>query len=329
MNLEKKKTYEQHFEFYYMIKKLIFFVFCLAFFSDSMSISLVYNMKIRRSFDLRSILPNHHAALAVSVLPIVYKRDSHIIEEVKALDNYDHRVSKGALLNLRYVPNRSLWFEATTGIEKEKVISCGTNSFNASRRGFDDFVFAGGYSWYPTKGAQVVLYGIAGLPARRKIKLEDSQGTLVGTRFYSLGLGSEVSYDFIGKLKNSLVVYFQDRFIHFFSRNWFPIFPQGSKIEPGNLTDLLLAVQFRHWTSLLETGYNATIFSQQAALLPTGKAATDSSVRNSFYVRGTSFWRDFPIIHRPVLLGTGINISRMKRFDTKTLSYWFNMTALF
>lgn len=313
-----------------MIRKLFFCMLLISLSQQIFPITLVYNMKIRRSFDLRSILPNHHAIVAATVVPIVYKRDSHIIREEKNIDTFDHRVTKGALLNLRYVPSRSWWFEATTGIEKEKVISCGTNDFRASRRGFDDFVFSGGYSWYPAKGAQFVLYGIGGLPARKKIKKEDAQGTLVGTRFYSLGLGSEISYDFIGTLKNSFVLYFQDRFIHFFTRNWFPILPQGSKIVPGNLTDFLLAAQFRHRTHLIETGYNATIFSQQAVIVPSiGKESTRTSVRNSFYVRASSFWREFPVLHRPVLLGTGVNIGKNNLFDTKTLSYWFNVTALF
>jgi hypothetical protein len=239
-----------------------------------------------------------------------------------------HRIG-GSLLNLRYVHSKSSWFEITTGIEKETVCERGTTNLYDSRAGFDDIVFAAGHNFFPDDATQVTLYAIGGVPTKKKVTLQELYDTLVGTRFYSLGAGGEYSYSFISSKERTLVGVFQLRFLHFFSRRWFPILPCDAKIQPGNTTDVLLAGQYFWGLSNLEVGYNPTFFTNQAALLKTGKVPAPNSTRNSVYATLSHAWKDFPVLHRPMLLGIGCSIARNKLFDSKMAAWWVNITTVF
>lgn len=301
----------------------------LCFSIQLQAISLVYNIKIRRAFNASAFLGEEKSLWIASVLPILYKRDRHIVRPEQALDICEKRLSGGALFNLRYMPSKAWWLELTTGVEKEHVEARGTANFNVSRAGFDDVVFSAGHNIFPNTHSQAVLYGIVGFPSRRTVTALEAQDTLVGTRFFSAGLGSEFSYAFLQSLKKSFIGIFQNRLIHFFSREWFPILPRGGRIVPGNLTDLLFAVQYRVKTDIFETGYNATFFTNQAVVIGMEKTRSENFVRNSGYVRYSHLFIDFPIIHTPVLIGTGFNIARAKRFDTKIFIGWLNISAVF
>lgn len=304
-------------------------IWCVFFIANEISaISLVYNIKIRRVFNTEELFQSKKI-WALTAVPIIYKRDRHIIRQETMLDIQEKRFTAGSLFNVRYVPTKSWWFELTTGVEKETVRARGTLNLNDSRAGFDDIIFSGGHNFFPNKYTQFVLYGLAGFPSKRTVSINEAQDTLVGTRFFSAGLGSELSYSFFQSIRSSFTGIFQNRFIHFFSREWFPILPRGARIEPGNLTDLLFSLQYRLRTNIFETGYNPTFFTNQGVLIGMNRTTTPHFIRHSGYLRYSYFIPKSPILCLPLLLGTGFNIGRAKFFDTRIFLCWLNFTAIF
>lgn len=308
---------------------IFYFLIAMSNFLDG--ITLVYNMRIRRAFGLSNIIEDgkDESHVLLSVVPIVYTRDRHIVDDTLKLDICEKRISGGALLNARYIPSQKWWLEATTGIEKEHVKSEGTSCIRASRTGFDDIIISGGRNFFLTDNMQFVLYGIGGIPTKRSVGPDEAQDTLVGTRLFSVGLGAEISQAFINSLKRSLTGIFQVRFIHFFNRRWYPILPCDAKIQPGNVTDLLFTVQYRERKNVFEVGYNPTIFTNQAVLLKTGPIRSDTAVRQAVYGSYGRLFRQLPLTHHPGFLGAGISIARAKRFDTKIFTGWLNVSVLF
>lgn len=287
-------------------------------------------MKIRRVFNIAAFLKNKNKSrLIATLLPIVYKRDRHIVENNLDVDISEKRLSDGALINFRYVSSGHWWFEATTGLETEHVKSRGTSAFNARRTGLDDIVLAAGYYVSPTQDTQAVVYGIAGFPTHRKVTLLDTQDPLVGTRFFGLGCGAEFSYLFINSLQQTLLMLVQGRFVHFFDRKWFPILPCDTLLKPGNLSDILFTIQYRKRKNIFEVGYNTTLFSQLAVVSPSATVATPIFVRQSMYATYAHIFKHVSFIDRPLLLGLGFNVARLKRFDTKISAFWLNLSTLF
>ena len=209
------------------------------------AVTLVYNMKVRRVFNIEPVLERMKSRVVLSAVPIVFWRKRHLIDTRTSLDGREKRRVGGSLFNLRYIISKHWWLEATTAVAADHGTFTGTDAFHASRFGLDDLVLAGGYRHFIGKRGQCVLYGLVGLPTRRKVELEDRHGPLVGTRFYSVGIGLEGSYSFISETKRSFAAIAQSRIIHGFNRSWFPVLPQGSEIQPGNGTDLLFTLQFR------------------------------------------------------------------------------------
>ncbi len=316
--------------------KLIFLSLIIFNAANICPISLVYNLKIRRVFRVNKLLGTipQKPFWVPTVLPIVYKRDRHIVNDILVpTDICENRLTDGAILNLRYIRSKNWWLEATTGIETEHVRSDSkispASSFKTSKTGLDDIVFSGGYNFFPTQDLQIDLYALTGFPTNRKITLFDAQDPLVGTRFYSLGVGSEFSYSFINQEKRNVIFVFQNRFIHFFNRYFYPVLPVGAKIQPGNVTDLLFTLEYRFKFNLLEAGYNPTFFSNQAILLPTREIKSHWFVRNSFYANFNHLFKRCPGINVPIVLGAGLNIGRLKLYDTKIFAAWVNLTAIF
>lgn len=300
--------------------QILLILFCMQ---SMHGVTLVYNLRVRRMFNLPSILEQLKKPRTVfSVVPIYYGRTSHITNEHTQLDAFEKRRAGGSLLNVRYVPSKKWWFEATTGLETDHAHFNGTDTFHASRAGFDDFVFTGGYRQFLGKRSQLVGYGLVGLPSMRKITRCDRLGPLLGTRVYNLGFGIEGSHSFISELKKSLSAIVQYRLIHGFNRNWFPILPEGSKIQPGNVSDILLTLQYRKKRTVVEGGYDATIFSNQAIIVPTqGKIKTNTFLRNAGYVTLSHAWFD-AFYGKPFICGAGLNVTHAKQFDAKTVTMW-------
>lgn len=292
-------------------------------------ITLVYNMKIRRVFNVSSVLKDKKIKWAATVVPIVYKRDRHIVSKDLGVDIKDKRLTLGSLLNLRYSFSKAWWIEASTGLENEHVKSTGTLNFDQSRFGADDIIISGGYNLFPDRNAQIVFYGLAGLPTRLSVTPQEVEDTFVGTRFFSIGAGSEFSYGFINTLEKGFVGIFQNRFLHFFKRSWQPILPSGGKIQPGNVIDLLFALRYRKTLNSFEVGYNPTFFNDEAVILPFRKIPTPNFVRHGYYASFTHGQKMVPVLKTPGIFGIGFSISRSHFFNTRIVAAWVNFALLF
>lgn len=301
-------------------------MFC---FHSVFATTLVYNLRVRRSFDSSLVFTTKRKSIwGVSVVPIVRHRSIHVQDAPLQINLCENRTAGGALLNARYIYG-PCWFEATTAVIHESAHSRGTTVFDESRTGLDDIVLSFGRDCCPTAETHLVLYGVAGFPTKRDVETFELQDTLVGTRFFAAGGGCELSHSFIRELKRALIVLFQGRFLHFFTRDWSPPLPPGSKIQPGNVSDLLYAVRYRIKKNIIETGYNQTFFTDQAVILPTTRICADFELRHSVYASYSYFFRNVLVVHRPMLIGIGVSLSRSKRFDLKDHTVWLNITTAF
>ena len=307
---------------------LLLSLVCISSHHSNYAVTLVYNLKVRRIFAIAPVLKRMKSRVLLSAVPIFFARSSHLIDARTNLDACEKRRAGGSLFNLRYVPSKHWWLEATTGIETDHATFTGTDEFHASRVGVDDIVLAGGYRHFIGKKGQAVAYGLVGFPTRRKLQLCDRYGPLVGTRLFAIGFGLEGSYSFLSELRRSFAAIIQSRFIHGFNRDWFPVLPAGSKIQPGNFTDLLVTLQFREKRTIVETGYNFTIFSNQAVILPTQTIKTDTFIRHSLYATLSHAVLKGPF-NKTIVFGAGCNGSFSKEFDTRTIAGWIYCTLVF
>jgi hypothetical protein len=310
----------------FLIKLLFLF---LAFPTSVHAVTLVYNLRIRRAFNFESLPEQTRTRWPLSVVPIFYARSSHGLIDVQNNTTVDEKRRVGAaLVNLRCVPNKHWFFEGTTAIENEHANFKGIHGFNASRTGLDDLVFSGGYRYFAGDNVQLVGYGLAGFPLGRKIDECDKFTPLVGTRLYTLGLGGEISYSFVSERSHSCAAIFQGRFLHSFNRSWFPILPEGSKIQPGNVSDLFFILQTRYHLTVFELGYDLTLFTNQAIILPTQTIDAKTLARHSAEASVTHAWLETPL-GKPCVLGLGVSASHSKKFDSNVVTIWLNGTIVF
>lgn len=300
----------------------------LLVFIQTNAITFVYNLQLRRIFEQMTSQEHKYHWLA-SAIPIIYARSRTIDDPNFNLFVKEKRLSVGPLLNARYIPSRYWWFEFTTAFEKEHGSIEGTINFSRSKFGMDDIVLTGARVFYPIKNMQYVVYGLAGFPVNRKIDSFDAQETFIGTRFFGMGAGSELSYNFINNPKTSFMGLFQNRIVHFFSRNWFPILPEGSKIHPGDFIDLLFALRYRRGLNSIEMGFDQTFFINQGFTLPTRTIKTKEFARQIGYCNISHIVPKFPLLATPVVLGAGIIVGYTKKFNAKLIIGSFNFTAVF
>jgi len=293
---------------------------------DTQAVTLVYNLRVRRIFNVPEVLEKIQGSTMLSVVPIFFRRTSDIITE-RHEAVYESRDAKGALLNLRYVPSKHVWAEATTGILKDHGKFTGADPFKASRTGVDDIVLSGGYRHFLNKW-QLIGYSLFGFPTRRTLTLCDRYTPLTGSRLYALGVGGEVSYSVVNELKRSVAAVAQVRFIHSFNRRWFPILPQEDILQPGNFTDLFFSLQWREKRTVIEAGYDATILSNQAIIKPSQAITTDAFVRHSGFVNIAHGFKH-GLLKKPLLIGIGMNINRSQQLNAKARVLWVYMTQLF
>ncbi len=173
----------------------------------------------------------------------------------------------------------------------------------------------------------MTLYGLAGFPTRTKVTLQEAQDRLVGTRFYALGGGIEGSYSFIKSKEKLLAGIIQIRTIHFFSRSFQPVLPPGGKIQPGQGTDILLSIRYRKDFTLFETGYNPTIFTNQAVILPNETLETKTAVRHGTYANIAHLTK-IRIFGKRLAVGAGFLFSRLSRLDLNNVSAWISLTLI-
>ncbi len=314
-----------------VIKKIGACLLFITYVNSLEATTLVYGLRIRRAFALGAAAAQNGKTLKIvtSFVPIFYKRTRHIMDDrVVPIDLREETHVNGALINIRLL-EKSWFLEFTTGVEKETVCFNGTSVFKNSRTGLDDIVISGGYNFFPENKFQFVAFGLAGFPTRRKVSPLEDHGTLIGTRFFSLGFGTEFSYSLVSTLKESFTAILQNRFLHFFTRRFFPILPCDALIQPGNTIDILLALQYRHKRTVVEGGYNPTFFTNQAILLATGKVAGENFVRHGVYASFIHLFKKFPVIPTPVSLGAGISLSHADKLDSDTTTIWINFTTIF
>lgn len=312
-----------------MAKNVVFsLILFSSLFSAVHAVTLTYNLKIRRIFNIEPIVNQKRSRLLVSAVPIFYARTSHIVDQAFATNTCEDRKVIGSLFNLRYVPSKNFWLEATTGLERDHAHYKGTPSFEHSRFGLDDLVLSAGGRAFLGHKVQVVGYGLMGIPLKTSINECDKFGPFVGSRIYNVGAGAELSYSFIDELPKSFAIIAQGRFIHGFDRSWDPILPKGGQIQPGNVTDFLLTLQYRQWRAIVEGGYNATQFSNQALILPLQKITSQAFVRHSWYATLSRATLK-SIFDIPAIYGVGFNYSTTRKFDAKTLTGWVYFTLVF
>lgn len=302
---------------------VIALIWAICWIGDSFATSLVYSMRIRRAFSMRTLnAGEQHSTTAISSVPIFSQRKRHIVDAERATNICEDRKIAGDVLNIRYNARKNWWFEATTAFADEWFTAKGSVPNAASRFGFDDIVLAMGYNVLVNDNLQFVYYAIGGLPTSWRPSLDEQFDTLVGTKFFSLGAGSELSYSFINKQDKSVIFLFQNRVIHFFTRSWEPILPRGGKIQPGNVIDLLFSLMYRWTTNLAEIGYNPTFFNNAAVITGTQKIDGVPFVRHGGYVRYTHLFRNFFGEHKPLFLGAGCSMSHSRRFDSQIYALW-------
>jgi hypothetical protein len=171
---------------------------------------------------------------------------------------------------------------------------------------------------------------LAGLPAGTTVRKDDRYGPLVGSRFYGAGFGTEASYAFIEEKKQTLSAIIQQRFVHFFSRNWFPVLPACDTIVPGNFTDLLVALQYRRQVTAYEAGVDFTFFTNQGVKTPAAMVSTANFTRYAGYINVLHLIRSTVQEGRkPIVIGGGVNVSGTKVFHAKTYSVWLGVTIVF
>lgn len=291
--------------------------------------SLVYNLKIRRSFtEVAPFLKEQNGfTYVLTSLPVFYYRKARFIIDRTDDDICDKRVGGGSIFNVR-VPSKHWWGEVTTAIHKESVESTGTQCFKASRASFDDIVFAGGYNAYPAKGHQVTIYGLAGFPTTRKLMLTDAQRPLVGTRFFGLGGGLEYSYSYISTPKNNLAGIIQGRVIHFFKREAELLLGNDGELQPGQTVDLLLSLRFRHKRTVVETGYNPTFFVNAAVILPDETIPVKTLIRHGGYI-GVVHLTKKKLGNASFAVGGALVYNRIRDLDSHNVIALLNFTVAF
>lgn len=292
-------------------------------------VSLVNNMKIRRIFDAGALLEKERKSrVVVTALPIFYQRHRFFDDHDLGVRVREKSISGGALLNVRYLPSKFWWLEGTTGIESEHTKAHGTFTSDASRFGFDDIVFSAGHNSFIGKKAQFVVYGLASFPTRWKVCADEVFNTLVGTRFFSAGLGLEFSYRFLKTCNASWVAIVQGRFDHFFKRHWSPILPPDAYIQPGNMSDLLFAIQYLRKRTVFELGYNSTWFTNQAVIRSGVETKADTLVRQSVYGSLTHLCKRITLGRKPIAVGLGLSVGKSRRFDTNSCAIWADISLI-
>lgn len=309
---------------------LVLFVIVGSDFAFLHSTTLVYSMRTRRTFAIGEQFRKPGDSIwVISAVPVFQYRKRQFNTIVPKVDVQDKRTIGGVLFNWRVIPSKKWWAEITTGVEREHAKLTGTTNADTARSGVDDIVLSAGRNFFVTEHMQFSAYGIGGLPTRTKVSPIETFGTFVGTRFFSIGAGAEVSTSFFNNLKRTLTTIAQVRFLHAFDRQWDPILKKGEVIQPGNVTDVLLTANHRYMQHIFEIGYNPTIFSNQALLLKTGPVTTDTFVRHSAYVSYTYAFKRAPLAKVPLFVNIGINGSGGHFLNERIVSAWLNLSWVF
>lgn len=292
--------------------------------------TIIYYMKIRGVFNIEQGDPSHQKSESnFSFYPFGFKQNRHILDEQDSTNLHEKITNYGLVFNYRYTNKNNWWIDAITGLETEKSCYCGSSNFINKRIGFDDILLTGGYIFYPSNKTQFVLYGSAGLPTRYKVSALEVQNNPVGSRFFNLGAGAEISYNLFTDKKRSIFAILQSRFIHFFDRRWFPILPYDAKIQPGNTTDILCTLLYMQDQNILEIGYDATFSTNEATIFPFCKIKTPPSTLHNYYLNYSRICANIFDSEKSFSYGGGVWLTYSKQFNTKSLTWWLEFILIY
>lgn len=310
---------------YYLIVHLFF----LAVTQQLLPVSLVYSMKIRRIF-APSIPMARRSHILLSAAPIINYRTRVLSSDIlgASICNTEKSLSRGSLLDIRYM-QKTGWFEVTTGVGKESICTTGTNNFRASRTGLDDIVCAGGYTLLLSERSQFDMYGLAGFPSKRALQSFEVFDTLMGTRFFSVGGGAEVSYSLLQTSERTLFFSLQGRIIHFFDRTWSPILPDTARIKPGEIIGILCAGNYTKNKLSIEVGYNPSISINQAILLDKQTVRGSTFIQHSCYIDTDYSFKKTPSTGQTTLIGAGLSLGITPKYRARMVTGWLHATIIF
>ena len=289
------------------------------------SVTLVYNLKIRRAFDAHKILKNKNKKIyfLTTLLPIMFWRN---IDDLLVVNDFISQESSiyGLLGNFRMNLGKNWWTEVSTGLEHQtnKLIK-NKKYTKGSRTGFDDILCSIGYDDFINQNAQYSAYLVTGIPTTQKRSLLDTYDTLIGTRFYSVGGGAEYSYAFLKKEDFGLVGICQVRYLHFF-----PSDSDQKNIIPGDTYDLLLAVHRRKYNTVVEIGYEGTLFANQQIHRP-DFIKSPPFTKNGGYINMVYLVPENTFLKNPLAIGCGASASFSSYLHSFWRGFWIHASTVF
>ena len=309
-------------------------VLFIIFYTQLLSpFSLIYNMKVRRSLSTASLVSHPTAGmLDLNAIPIfahekIYLTSDNLRnkESQNPVFIEQQRNNEGALLNINYHPLKNWWVEAGTEVAHEAYSNTGTSHAKNKRTGCDDIVFTSGYDYTYKHTFGITAYGLAGVPTLRKITQCDMYGPVLGTRLFSTGAGLEFAYLPFKSPDNTVLLLFQARCIHFYTRHWAPVLPCDDKLAPGNQTDLLWAINYKHKKMVYEAGYNLTLHTNQAVITPQETTKGSHYTYNGYYAIVSR-----PLqTEQPILCSAGAILAHSNYLNALRYSLFFSLATAF
>ena len=292
------------------------------------SVSIVYTMKLQRIFFAEGSTEkeNNISSTSLTALPLLYFRDKHIIESrlLKNPDNsldkkfYEKRKAQACIVDFRHITPSASWINVTTGVIRDQSNMKGSSVFKKKKYGLDDILLTLGTTKKYNEKCEMVYYGLAGFPAKRRVSRYDEFDPLVGTRFFGTGAGLEFSYTPLHNDEQTCIFLINNRFVHFYKRGWSPILSSEDKIVPGNITDILCALYTRHKKTVFEIGYNPTFFTNHGVELPS------KNIAGAFYTRHAGYML---LSHGSFGIGTSRAYEKIVSAHAQT--YWFYVNYRF
>ncbi len=305
----------------------ILFLFFLQITNQLYSVSIVYTMKLQRIFSSGNVAKKEDvSSTSLTGLPFLYFRNRHIAkpdifakaDDSSDIDIYERRKAQAFIIDFRHIAQSGSWADITTGLIRDESNAKGTSIFKEKKYGLDDIILSFGTTKKYNKKYEMLFYGLAGFPAKRKVTQYDTFDTFAGTRFFGTGAGIEFSYTALHNDEQSCIFLINNRFVHFYKRAWNPIFSLHDKIIPGNITDILCALYTRHKKTVFEIGYNPTFFTNQRRELSSQKISEAAYTRNAGY-----------IILSHGSFGIGTSRAYEKLFSSHIQTYWLYLNYTF
>lgn len=290
--------------------------------------TFIYYLVHRHQSNLTKSDPTNKKSInKVSVIPELAIINRHIIDKPNNIDVHEKSFLAGTIFDFHHIGEKPWWLGIRTAFVKETSQVHGTSEFTISRAAFDDVFIQAGYNQILSDDWQLCIHGAMGLPTLLKLKKNELFNTLVGTRLFSLGLGTDLSYALINEKNRQLILNLHTRLLHFFTRDYTPILQCGGKFQAGNATDVFPSLVYTHNDHYLEFDYDLTIFTNVAVLAQ--KTTYIPVIYNH-----SPYIQYYYTIHLPrttttMTVGGGIEYSYAKVFNRKEFQMWWLLGATF